>query len=75
MDKVKNRFKEGMVININAESVFGAQRNPKWTEGRVVDILDSQFTAHIPSYTETGEYRIVYRMYTELGRTWNFIDG
>jgi len=69
MNKVKNRFKEGMRINVNAGNVFSARQIPDWVEGNVEEILDTQFTVR------TLDGRISFRSYGDKGRTWDFDGG
>ena len=75
MNKMKMRLEGNPTVRINARSVFSARQEPDWVEGRVVDVLDTQFTAHIPSFKMSGEYQIVFRCYADKGRTWDFNDG
>jgi len=75
MNKIKVRLEKETTCRINNRSIFSARQQPDWIEGRILDILDTQFTAHVPSFTVSGEYKVVFRSYSDKGRTWDFNRG
>lgn len=56
----------GMLISINVQPVFSAKQEPNWENGKVVDLLGTQFTALLD--TQTEEVRIL--MYQGVGESW-----